>query len=193
MSDWPHAPIHRFGDAGVYFITAGTRQKQHLFRDPAALDALRATLFHQARESGCALQAWALFSNHYHLVISCDSGENVRLMLNRFHIKSAIELNRREDAKGRKVWFQYRDTLITTEGSWLARLKYTHENAVHHGIATKATRYRWCSAAWFESHAPRAFATTVDRIKIDRVSIYDEYSAALPPQEERRLASPHSR
>jgi hypothetical protein len=39
------------------------------------------------------------------------------------------------------VWFQSWDTQLTNEGSWLARLKYTHENAVHHGLVPQATHY----------------------------------------------------
>ena len=181
MTDWPHAPIHRFGDAGNYFITASTLYKQHFFRTPAALDALRESLFAHAKKHDCWLQAWALLSNHYHLVVATDIGENVRRMLRSFHIESAIELNRRDGVRGRKVWFQFRDLHLTFESSWLARLRYTHENAVHHGLVHDAANYRWCSASWFASAAPRAFVETVRRIKVDGVNVYDDFPAASPP------------
>jgi putative transposase len=181
MSDWPHAPLHRFGDAGNYFITASTLYKQHLFRAPAALDALGESLFAHAKENGCWLQAWALLSNHYHLVVACEDGEKVRRMLTRFHVTSATELNRRDGVKGRKVWFQFRDLKLTFQTSWLTRLRYTHENAVHHGLVHDATRYRWCSASWFADSAPAAFVETVRRVKLDRVNVYDDFPAALPP------------
>ena len=42
--DWPHAPIHRFTDAGVYFVTAGTLYKHHFFRKADELNALRESL-----------------------------------------------------------------------------------------------------------------------------------------------------
>src|SRR6266568_1178059 len=58
---------------------------------------------------------------------------------------------------GRRVWFQYHDTQLTFEKSYLARLKYVNENPVHHGIVLRATNYGWCSARWFEDHAERAF------------------------------------
>ena len=177
--DWPHAPLHRFADSGVYFVTTGTHQKRHLFRRPATLDTLQETLFSHAEEQQCWLQAWALFSNHYHLVIASDYGENVRRMLEAFHVDSALTLNRRDGAKGRTVWFQYRDTQLTYEGSWVARLRYTHENAVHHGLVRDARKYRWCSASWFAQHASAAFVKTVNNVKIDRVSIYDEYPAEI--------------
>jgi putative transposase len=168
-------PSPSLGDAGNYFITASTLHKQHLFRTPASLDALRESLFAYAQEHDCWLQAWSFFANHYHLVVACNEGENVRRMLTQFHINSAIELNRRDGTSGRKVWFQFRDLQLTIPASWLARLRYTHENAVHHGLVLDAANYRWCSASWFADRAPRAFVETVRRVKIDRVNVYDAF------------------
>ena len=173
--DWPHAPIHRFIDSGIFFITAGTQQKQHFFRSPAVLDLLQNTLFTLAAKHSCSLQAWSLFSNHYHLVIAADGAGSVRDMLHRFHIASATGLNELEGVRGRTVWYQFRDTQLTFERSWLARLRYTHENAVHHGLVPVATQYRWCSASWFANNARPAFVKTVQSIKIDAVKVYDDY------------------
>ena len=68
MFDWPHAPVHRFDATGVYFITAGTYLKRHYYRERTRLDAFLHRLFGLAREHSIALQAWTVFSNHYHLV-----------------------------------------------------------------------------------------------------------------------------
>jgi len=184
MTDWPHSPPHRFNEGGIYFVTAGTYLKQHFFRAKADLNALQESLFAKAKQYHCWLQAWALFSNHYHLVVHCEEGERVRKMLTEVHKDSAIDINRADRAKGRRVWFQFRDTALTIESSWLARLRYTHENAVHHGIVARAANYPWCSASWFERTARRSFVETVSRIKIDRVNVKDEFvpvwSAATP-------------
>ena len=182
MSDWHHSPIHRFGDANTFFITGATYLKQHFYRSARALDSLRSLLFAKANETHCWLQAWALLSNHYHLVVRCEMGESVRTMISRFHTEAALEANRRDGIKERRVWFQYWDKTLTFESSWLARLKYTHENAVHHRLVRDARDYPWCSAAWFEKSAPSQFVETVARIKTDRLKIYDPFPAvALPP------------
>jgi putative transposase len=178
MGDWPHAPVHRFGEAGVYFVTGATLYKQHFFRTPASLDALQELLFEKAAEHKVSLQAWCLFPNHYHLVITADEGVRLRKMLGRFYVDSAKAINRCGDTEGRRVWYQFRDVQLTFERSWLARLKYTHENAVHHGVVTDALNYRWCSASWFAATARPAFVETVRRIKVDRISVYDEYDVA---------------
>jgi putative transposase len=180
--DWPHAPIHRFGEGGTYFITSGTLYKQHFFRSVSALNALLRTLFAEAKKHDCWLQAWALFSNHYHLVAQSEVGERVRQMIRRLHIVSAIDANKRDGTQGRVVWFQSRETLLTIESSWLARLRYTHENAVHHGLVDDARTYPWCSASWFEKTARPSFAQTVRRMKIDRLNIYDDFAATPLPR-----------
>ena len=172
--DWPHAPIHRFGGETTFFITGATHLKEHLFKAPAALDELQTILFAKAQQHDCSLQGWALLSNHYHLVVQAsDDGENVRRMLSRFHTETAIAINHRDAAKGRRVWFQYWDKTLTFEGSWLARLRYTHENAVHHRLVARATDYPWCSASWFERTASRGFAKAVSQAKIDALKVYE--------------------
>lgn len=181
MKDWPHAPVHRFHEGNsVYFVTGAAYQKQHIFRAASRLDALRSRLFSLAAALDCILQAWAIFSNHYHLVVSAD-GLQLRRMLTKLHTQSAIEANEIDRMPGRQVWFQFRETELTFEKSWLARLRYTHENAVHHRLVTVAAHYPWCSAAWFETYGRPAFVKTVRSFKIDRVNVHDAFD--VPPIE----------
>ena len=100
-------------------------------------------------------------------------------MLTRLYVDSAVAINRRDDAKGRQVWYQFRDSQLTYERSWLARLKYTHENAVHHGIVANAMNYRWCSASWFANTARTSLVQTVHRLKLERISIYDDFEVVV--------------
>jgi putative transposase len=89
---------------------------------------------------------------------------------------TAREANRMDDAEGRKVWYQYWDTHITSERSYFARLRYVHENAGRHGIVEVATAYPWCSAGWFEQRADSAFHRMVTSFPIDRVNVHDEFT-----------------
>lgn len=180
--DWPHAPLHRFSEApAVYFVTAATYLKQHVYCSAERLDCLQQHVFDLTLEFGCWLQAWAIFSNHYHLVVTAERGGDwLRTMLSKLHKTEAIELNRLDGASGRKVWFQFRETELTFERSWLARLRYTHENAVHHGLVDDARKYRWCSASWFEREARRSFVESLKRFKIDRVNVPDDFDVIAP-------------
>jgi putative transposase len=171
--DWPHAPVHRFGEVGAYFITGSTHQRRHHYDDPDSLDQLQLLLFRLAAGHLCSLQAWSLFTNHYHLVLSSKVAKNIHQLVSRFHSEASRLANQRDGIRGRQVWYQYRDTLLTYEASWLARLRYTHENAVHHGLVATATDYRWCSASWFERTAGPGFFSTVRRMKIDRLNVIE--------------------
>jgi len=173
--DWPHAPLHRFSfGESIYFITASTYRNKHVYTMPSRLDALQSRLFRLARVHECSLQAWSIFANHYHLVVSGDGGA-LRAMLTRLHAEEGVAANQIEGTAERQVWFQFRETELTFERSWLARLRYTHENAVHHRLVEVATRYRWCSASWFETNARPAFVNVVKSFKIDRVKVDDDF------------------
>src|SRR4051794_29741041 len=66
--DWPHAPTHRLSEYGTYFVATGTYLKPHHFRGPERLDYLQRELLSRLAKDGWQLEAWAVFSNHYHFV-----------------------------------------------------------------------------------------------------------------------------
>src|SRR5262245_20012297 len=66
--DWPHAPLHRISEHRTYIVTAATFQKEHFFRGADRLTTLEAALLRVAVEANWHLEAWAVFSNHYHFV-----------------------------------------------------------------------------------------------------------------------------
>jgi len=179
---WPHAPVHQLSAAGTYFVTVGTYRKEHHFRGPERLEVLHRGLLSVADQFGWQLEAWACFSNHYHWVghspTGAEGAESLPDMLGLLHEKTAKWLNRVEGTQGRQVWHNYRDTKLTYEGSYLARLNYVHRNAVKHGLVQVASAYPWCSAAWFERTATPAQIKTIYGFKTDTVKVYDEYEVA---------------
>jgi putative transposase len=115
-------------------------------------------------------------SNHYHFVaLSPDNPGSLRSMLGKLHGIIALRLNAEDGTIGRKVFYQYWDTHITFQRSYLARLNYVHQNPVYHGIVRKASEYHWCSATWFERSARSAFVKSVNRFKTDRVKVEDDF------------------
>ena len=174
--DWPHAPLHRISEAGTYMVTAGTLHKEHYFRGAERLDLLESNLLSGAKEHGWRLEAWAVFSNHYHFIGSCTAeSADLKKFLKHLHGVTAIEVNRLDGLTGRQVWHNYWDTQLTFEKSYFARLNYVHQNAAHHGLVAVANQYRWCSAAWFERTAPPAQVKTIYGFKIDKLRIRDDF------------------
>ncbi len=193
MTDWPHAPLHRLVEQGAYMVTCGTYLKQHHLNSAEKLTFFRDLLFNCAREFGWELQAWAILSNHYHWVgVSPERPESLRRLASKLHTLSAKQLNQWDSMPGRKVWFHYYDSHLTFQTSYYARLKYVHQNAVHHGVVNAAVNYPWCSAAWFERNSRPAFRRMVEQFKTDRVEVMDEF-APLAGVRESGVKPPHSK
>jgi putative transposase len=173
---WPHAPPHHFTPHGIYIITAATLHRKRLFNSGAKLDLLRDTTLDLAKNYALILQAWAFFPNHYHVVISFEnSAMSHRDFVRHLHRELAIRLNRMDRTPGRKVMYEFYDTHLTFEKSWLARLNYVHQNAVKHGLIPLANQYPWCSAAWFESNARSGFVKSVYSFKTDGIKVPDDF------------------
>jgi putative transposase len=174
--DWPHAPVHRISEFGTYIVTAGTYHKEHFFRGPERLDLVEETLLRLAKEFGWCLEAWAVFSNHYHFVAHAEPhARSLEALITHLHGETACEVNARDRMRMRKVWHNFRDTRLTFEKSYLARLNYVHQNAVKHGLVAVANLYAWCSARWFERIATPAQVKTIYSFKTDKVRIPDDY------------------
>ena len=122
------------------------------------------------------LQAWAFFPNHYHLVIGFEKTTVKHSdFLGHLHRELAIRLNRMDNTPGRRVMYEFWDTRLTFEKSWLARLNYVHQNAVKHGLVAVADQYPWCSAPWFETNARPSFVKSVYSFKTDRLKVPDDF------------------
>jgi len=141
-------------------VTAATYRHVPLFGGRERL--LHDSLLALALQLGWRLEAWAVFSNHYHFIANSPAHpESLRDMVRRLHAGTATTINRHDAAPARRVWANYWDTRITNQDSYFARLSYVHRNAVKHGIAPVASAYPWCSASWFEIQATSALIETV--------------------------------
>jgi putative transposase len=174
--NWPHAPTHWLFEPGTYMVTAGTYQKLPHLNSPDRKDFFLRSLFTYSEEFKWSLRAWAVLDNHYHFIaLSPSDPASLRKFIGKLHMKTAQELNLLDSTPGRKVWFQFWDSHITFERSYLARLHYVHTNPAKHGVALLAENYKWCSAAWFARTARPAFVETVKSFKVDRVEVPDDF------------------
>jgi putative transposase len=178
---WPHAPVHQLAQSGTFMVTAGTYLKANHFRGPERLRVLHRGLLTVAREFGWHLEAWAVFSNHYHFIGHSPAQQpdavSLSAMLNKLHVKTSAWINKRDRAEERQVWHNFWETRLSYQKSYLARLGYVHRNPVKHGLVPVANAYPWCSAAWFERTASPAMVRTIYRFKTDHLKVLDEYES----------------
>jgi putative transposase len=165
--------------SGTYFVTAGTYLKQHHFRERDRLEVLHRGLLTVARDFGWSLEAWAVFSNHYHFVGHSPAGEegaaSLSRMLHLLHWRTAMWINGLDGQPNRKVWHNYWETRLTYMKSYLARLNYAHQNPVKRGLVRVASQYPWCSAGWFEQIASPGQVKTIYSFRADRVKVNDDF------------------
>ncbi len=157
-------------------VTGATLHKEHFFKTDEELSLLQNALHALAIHYHWRLEAWAVFSNHYHFIAqSPDDPKTLRKFISHFHANTTRELNLIHRMPGRQVWYQYWDSHITFQNSYLARLNYVMQNPVRHKLVTCATAYKWCSAHWFEKNAGKAHFAAVTRFKTDSISVVDEF------------------
>ncbi len=176
----PTLPPTSSSEGGTFFVTVGTYLKQHHFRGANRLAVLHRGLLTVARDFGWELEAWSVFSHHYHFVghSPADQGDatNLPRMLGLLHEKTAKWVDRLDAAPGRKVWHNYWDTRLTYQKSYFARLNYVHQNPVKHGLVGEANQYPWCSAAWFERTATPAQVKTIYALPTNRLNVLDDFT-----------------
>jgi putative transposase len=158
-------------------VTAGTYGKEHRFSGDDRLGYFHDLLLETVAEFEWKLEAWSVFSNHYHFIGEAprEGSDSLPGMLRKLHSVSAKWANAQDGMAGRKVWHNYMETHILTEKSHLARLHYVHANAVHHKLVLVPNQYPWCSAAWFEHHSNPARIKTVYEFPVDRLLSADQW------------------
>ena len=176
IGNWHHGPLHLFVADTFYMVTAATFYKQSIYDSPSKLNQLQNTLFDVVQAYGWELQAWALFTNHYHFVArSPEDDVSLKRLIQRLHSQSARLINQIDRSPGRRVWFQYWDTCLTYESSYYARLNYVHNNPVKHGLVPVAEQYPFCSAKWFREDAEEELYDKVISVPYDRVNVRDDF------------------
>src|SRR5207248_1230508 len=103
------------------------------------------------------------------------AGKDAKVTFQRVHSQSSRELNKLDSMKGRTVWFQFWDSLITFEDSYYARLNYVNNNPAWHGLVWTPELYPYCSAAWFHANADPGYYRNVCSYKSDKLEIADDY------------------
>jgi putative transposase len=178
---WPKIPSRKLYEKGTFVVTGGTAKKAYLFDTPEKLDGAIKILFRLATEFKWQLEAWSLLSNHYHLLISSRTPENLDAFVTAFHNQTAEMLNSMDSIEKRKVWSDYSLNKILMQAAHYAFLNYVHHNPVKHNLTSDAANYRWCSAAWFTAINDEEYVTKIKSFSsksfgINNVTIVDDFN-----------------
>jgi putative transposase len=83
-------------------------------------------LFEQFAQRGVDVHAWAVLTNHYHVLVDVMSFRTLGEIFRRVHGRTAYDWNRQEAVPGRKVWYRYSDRAMCSERHYYTTLNYVH-------------------------------------------------------------------
>lgn len=145
----PHRPPHIYLDDTWYIITASTLNKAHYLSTADHLQLWVKMLQELIEKFGIQLHAWVVLRNHYHLLLKSRVGHDIGRFIGRLNGRTSREFNLRDNAEGRKVWYNYWDTCIRTEAGYWTRLNYIHNNPIKHGYVKRLIDWEFSSYGYY--------------------------------------------
>jgi putative transposase len=168
----PHrSPPHLFRSGATYFVTGKTLHGRPTLQAEQRRQQLIDAFRFACSRAGWGFVAWVVLNNHYHSILQAptDSSALSRVLAS-VHRFTSTAWNEEEGLQGRQVWYRYRDTCLTSLGSFYARLNYIHHNPVKHGICADPARYPFSSySIWVDcvDLEPLAEAYPWDRLELE--------------------------
>jgi len=132
--------LHR--DATAWHVFSRGTRRLFLFRDDEDFSTFLQCLAFALRDSGCELWAYALMSNHYHLVLFGSSNQVTRCMYQADRIYARYH-NRKYLLAGHVFEGPYKAIPIATDGFVLWTLAYVFLNPVKAGLCGAPESYAW--------------------------------------------------
>lgn len=156
---------HRFlisHDSPVLYITIVTKDRLPVFRTDWMKDFLCRAVDEARKSAGILLFAYAIMWDHLHLLTSRNSttadvlryvkGITARRVIDHLkekgHFSSLAKLQHQERNRNHQysLWQTERNVLpVFSEGMFMEKLNYIHQNPVRANLCERAEHYRWSS------------------------------------------------
>ena len=157
---------HRFlisQDSPALYITIVTKDRLPVFRTNQMTEVLCRAIDEARKSAGFLLFAYVIMLDHMHLLTSRPSttsnvlrvlkGLTARRIIDHLkangHSSSLRKLQHQERERHYKhsLWQTEKNVLpVFSEGMFMEKLNYIHQNPVRAGLAVRAVDYRWSSA-----------------------------------------------
>jgi putative transposase len=131
-----------------------------IFRAPSDCDIFAVMLRHACRSHGVAIHAYALMTNHIHLLATPEKPTALPCAMQALGLRYVQYFNRRYRRSGGLWDGRYRSALVHDERYWMTCMRYVELNPVRAGMVASPEDHRW------SSYANHAFGKT-DRLVTD--------------------------
>ena len=147
METWtsqsPHRPLHWYVGQELLWLTAATLRHVSYLDTEERRDYFLEEWLAAAEAWKVEPVAWVVLPNHWHAIVRPENPATIPRFVARVHGRTAIHLNRLDGIPGRRVWRQYWDTVLRTEGDFWSRVNYLWWNPVRHGCCEAPEDWRW--------------------------------------------------
>jgi REP element-mobilizing transposase RayT len=121
-------------------------EKREIFRDDADRADFRDRLARLLPEEDITCFAWALMTNHVHLLVRTGPESSISRLMARLGTGHAARFNRRHVRVGHLFQNRFRSDLVADEGHLSSLLRYVHLNPVRAGVigsVAELAEYPW--------------------------------------------------
>jgi putative transposase len=136
-----------------HHVTQRGNNRQDVFFVDDDRRAYLELLGRQAGRFGLAVHAYCLMSNHVHLIATPERADSLARALGRAHFLYTLYVNRLHGRLGHLWQNRFFSCALDDERLWTA-LAYVERNPVRAGLARRAWKYPWSSAAAHCGMAP---------------------------------------
>lgn len=123
--------------------------RQAIVKTDADREVLLDLLGENAKKHQVAINAYVLMDNHFHLLLTPETGDGVPLMMQAVGRRYVRYFNDRHQRTGTLWEGRYKSTLIQTDRYLLACMAYLDLNPVRAGMVADPGQYAWSSHRHF--------------------------------------------
>jgi len=120
--------------------------KADVFRDASDYRFFLKLLRHESAGRDVAIHAYALMTNHFHLMATPADKTALSLMMQSLGRTYVPVFNLKHQRTGGLWEGRFRSFAIETESYWLKCMRYIELNPVRAGMVSRSDAYRWSSA-----------------------------------------------
>jgi len=153
----------RRSETGIYHIMLRGINRQRIFEEDADYRRFLGCVERVQEDSGAVIYAYALMSNHVHLLIG-EGREALSVTMKRLAVRYAGWFNRKYDRVGHLFQDRYASRPVNDDGYFLMALMYIHFNPVVGGLCTHPDQYVWSSRRTLGHPGSLVNFTSLERI-----------------------------
>jgi putative transposase len=136
--------------------------RQALFFDDEGRRLFLRWLGEAAASEGCALHAYVLMTNHFHLMLTPARAEAIPRLMQSLGRRYVGHVNRAQGRTGTLWEGRYKSTVLDSETYVLACLRYIEANPLRAAMVTRPDDYPWSSYRCNALGEPNALLTSHD-------------------------------